>query len=182
MKFYLRDRPKLKVNPVNPRVYQWWFRLPDGQRDGVVTRRYGFLAYVDVLNKGLRKTELDSWWLHFQTKGQGKHRLEPLNMPEPTVTIGGLEKFYRVLGQRGVHFDGNTLTEPGCSISGMVFFEYECFGDESWNPSILNGKVSTTFSVKTIFGKICQCAIEFSEKTLGEIDAMAPGIHQISRK
>ena len=101
-------------------------------------------------------------------------------MPEPKVTIGELEKFYPVLGQRGVHFDGSTLTEPGCSITGMVFFEYECYGDESWDPAILNGKVSTTFSVKSIFGQTCQCTLECSEKSFDEINAMAPGIHLIS--
>ena len=182
MKFYLRDRPKLKVKPVDSGFYQWWFRMPDNQHDGNTTRRYGFLAYVDVLNKGLRKTELDSWWLHLQTKGKGKHRLKPLNMPEPKVSIGGLEKFYPVLGQRGLHFGGSTLTEPGCSITGMVFFEYECFGDELWNPSTLNSKISTTFYVKSIFGQCCQCIIEFSEKSLDEIDVMAPGIHLTSKK
>ena len=34
LKFYLRDRPKLKVKPVHSKVYQWWFRMPDDQHEG----------------------------------------------------------------------------------------------------------------------------------------------------
>jgi hypothetical protein len=181
LKFYLRDRPKLKVRPINSGVYQWWFRMPADQQDGNETRRYGFLAYVEVLNTGLRKTELDSWWLRFQSVGQGHHRLKPHNMPEPAITIGKLEKHYPVLGQKGLEFDGNTLTEPGCSVSGMVFFEYECYGGGSWDPAIQNGKVSATFGTKSIFGKTCQCVIEFSEKSLDEIRKMAPGVDLTSK-
>jgi hypothetical protein len=181
LKFYLRDQPKLAVRPINARVYQWWFRMPDDQYDGEKSRRYGFLAYVEVLNTGLRKTELDSWWLCFETTGQGQQRQEPHNMPEPAITIGKLEKHYPVLGQKGVMFDGKTLTEPGCSVTGMVFFEYGCYGDNSWDPAIQAGNVSATFAVKSIFGRTCRCVIEFSEKNLDEIRKMAPGIDLTSK-
>jgi hypothetical protein len=181
LKFYLRDRPKLTVRPINPRVYQWWFRMPDGEHNGENTRRFGFLAYVEILNTGLRKTELDSWWLCFQTASQGQHRLEPFNMPEPAITIGELEKHYPVLGQKGLMSDGRTLTEPGCSVTGMVFFEYECYGSDSWNPAIEAGKVSATFGVESVFGKTCRCDVEFSEKSLEEIREMAPGIDLTSK-
>jgi len=181
LKLYLRDRPKLEVQPVNPEFYQWWFSMPGGRHNEDKTRRYGFLTYVDVVNKGLRKTELDSWWLCLQTKEQGKHRLNPINMPEPKATIGELVKFYPVLGQKGINWHGSTLTEPGCSITGMVFCEYECYGGESWDPVIHNGKISATFVAKSVFGQTCRCAIEFSEKSLDEMKAMAPGIHLTSK-
>jgi hypothetical protein len=181
LKFYVRDRPKLTVKPINKNVYQWWFRMPGDQHDGENTRRYGFLAYVEVLNTGLRKAEISSWWLYFHTVGQGRHRLEPHNMPEPAIKIGKLEKHYPVLGQTGLMFDGNTLAEPGCSISGMVFFEYGCYGGGSWDPAIEAGKVAATFGVKSIFGRTCRCVIEFSEKSLDEISKMAPGIDLTSK-
>jgi hypothetical protein len=182
LKFYLRDRPKLKVRPIHPDIYQWWFRMPDDQNNGEKTRRYGFLAYVDVLNTGLRKTELDSWWICFRTVGQGKHRLDPINMPEPKTVIGELVKYYPVLGQKGINCDGNTLTEPGCSINGMVFFEYECYGGGSWDPIIDNSKISATFAAKGVLGQTCRCIIEFSEKNLDEVKALVPGIHLTSKE
>jgi hypothetical protein len=181
LKFYLRDRPRLKVKPVSPGFYQWWFRMPDDEHDRNKTRRYNFLVYVDIVNKGLRKTELESWWLSVQTEGQGRHRLNPINMPEPKVAIGKFEKHYPVLGQRGINSGGSTLTEPGCSTPGMVFFEYECYGSESWDPAIHNGKICATFFAKSIFGQTCQCPIEFSEKSFSEIQAIAPDIHLTSR-
>jgi hypothetical protein len=181
LKFYLRDRPKLKVKPLSPETYQWWFRMPADQHDGSETRRYGFLSYVGVVNKGLRKTELDSWWLRFKTKGQGKHCLKPINMPELKTTVGKLDKFYPVLGQEGVYCDGSTLAEPGCSITGMAFFEYECYGGESWSPVIQDGKIVATFAAKSVFGQTCRCVIEFSEKSWDEVKVMAQGIHLTSR-
>ncbi len=181
LKFYLRDRPKLEVRAVRSDFYQWWFKMPARQHDGETTRNYGFVAYIEVLNTGLRKTELDSTRLYLPTAGQGRHRLEPHNMPEPKATIGKLEKYYPVLGQKGIHSDGSTLTEPGCSITGMVFFEYECYGGGSWDPIIQNGKIAATFAAKSIFGKNCRCVIEFSEKSFDEMTAMAPGIELTSK-
>ena|SRR5437660_1657184 len=61
LKFYLRDKPKLRVEPIAPQVYQWWFRMPDGRTETQSTRRYGFLAYVSISNRGLRKVELETW-------------------------------------------------------------------------------------------------------------------------
>lgn len=155
--------------------------MPSGRHDGEETRRYGFIAYVDILNKGLRKTELDSWWLYLRTEGQGKHRLEPINMPEPKVTIGDLVKHYAVIGQKGVNCDGGTLVEPGCATTGMAFFEYECYGGKSWDPAIRNGRISATFFAKGILGKTCHRVIEFTEKSFDELKAMAPGIHLTSK-
>lgn len=181
LKFYVRDRPRVRVKPVESDYYQWWFRMPGGHHDGSKTRRYGFLVYIEVSNRGLRKTELDSWWLCFKTNGQGKHRMHPYSMPEPTAKMGELVKYYRVLGQKGLVFDGSTLTEPGCSIAGMAFFEYECHGDESWDPAFRDGTIAVEFAAKSVFGRTCRCAVELSEKSLEEIKAMAPGIHMTAK-
>jgi hypothetical protein len=182
LKFYVRDRPKLMVMPVGSDSYQWWFRMPGGHHDGSETRRYGFLVYIDVSNRGLRKTELDSWWLCIKTEGHGKHLMNPQSMPEPTAKMGELVKYYRVLGQKGLVFDGSTLTEPGCSISGMAFFAYECYGDESWNPAFRDGILTAEFTVKSVFGRSSRCELKLSEKSLDEVKAMAPGIHMTSKR
>jgi hypothetical protein len=179
LKFYIRDRPKLKAAPVHPEVYQWWFRMPDGNFQDQRTRRYGFLAYVSVANKGLRKVQLDDWCLWVRTGLLKRSGLQPLNMPEPEIKLGDQVKFYPVLGQSGLHFDGETLVEPGCSIAGMAFYKYECYGAEVWDPRIHDGRIATTFIAKPVFGRKCRCNISFVEKTLAEINAVAPGIHLI---
>lgn len=181
LKIYLRDRPKLRVRLVEGGGYQWWFRMAGRTHDGEATRRYGFLAYVEVINTGMRKVQLDSWWLCFPTEGQGEHRQGPYSMPEPQIPMGGLIKFYQVLGQKGINSNGSTLTEPGCSITGMTFFEYECYGGQSWNPSIVDGKINATFWIQSILGKTSRCTIQFSEKSFDEVNEMAPGIHLISK-
>jgi hypothetical protein len=179
LKFYLRDKPKLRAEPLSPDTYQWWFRMPDGKFESHTTRRYGFLAYVSILNKGLRKVELDTWELRVKTESGKKQRLAPLNMPEPKVRIGNQEKVYPVLGQKGEYSHGSTLTEPGCSTSGMVFYKHECYGGREWNPVTRNTKIVATFVATDILGGKCQCPIEFSEKSLEEINVIAPGIHLI---
>jgi hypothetical protein len=179
LKFYLRDKPKLRVEPISPDVYQWWFRMPDGKTETQPTRRYGFLAYVSISNRGLRKVELEAWQLCIKNRLNEEDRMSALNMPEPKITIGSQEKYYPVLGQKGMFGDGNTLTEPGCSTSGMVFTKYECYGGEGWDPAIHDGKISTTFVVTDVFGGKCSCGIEFSQKTFEEINALAPDIHLI---
>lgn len=179
LKFYARDKPKLKVEPVSPNVYQWWFRIPDGKFQGHTTRRYGFVAYVGISNSGLRKVQLNSWRLHVRRKLYRRSQLRPLNMPEPKILLGNHEKYYPVLGQRGLHFDGSTLVDAGCSIAGMLFYSYECYGSDLWDPVVHDGKVFATFVVTPIFGRKCRCHINFSEKSMEEIDAIAPGIHLI---
>lgn len=180
LKFYLRDRPQVEVRPVHPDSYQWWFQLPDADYQGRQTRRWGFLAYIDVLNRGLRETELDTWSLRIPTAKRGPHTMSAMNMPEPKITIGELSKSFRVLGQEGIVGDGSTLTKPGCSIAGMAFFEYECYGDASRDPAIKDGKIQGTFIVRTVFGRQSSCRVDFSEKSLQEIIAMAPGIDKTS--
>jgi hypothetical protein len=179
LKFYLRDKPKLKVQPIDPDFYQWWFRMPDGRSGTQPTRRYGFLAYVSISNRGLRKAELESWGLTIKNRLLDETRLSPLNMPQPKVKIGPQEKYYPVLGQKGEFGDGSTLTEPGCSTSGMVFTTYECYGGEGWDPVVKGGRISATFVVTDVFGGKCRCGIEFSQKTFEEINALAPDIHLI---
>lgn len=81
---YLKDKPKLKVEPVHPKIYQWWFKLPNGKtEDGQITRKYGFLTYVSINNKGLRRTTLDEWNLIIKDKTFKKRKLKAVSIPEP---------------------------------------------------------------------------------------------------
>jgi integrase len=115
MKFYLRDKAKLTVEPVHPETYQWWFRHRDGDFQGNPTRRYGFITYIDVTNSGLRKVQLSSWRLFIRSRLRKWVELKPINMPEPSIAIGEHRKLYPVLGQRGLNFEGDTTVESGGS-------------------------------------------------------------------
>ncbi len=64
---FTRDRPKLIVEPGYPETYQWFFSLPPGNRDGQPTRKFGFLAYIDIINTGIRDVQVKSWILEIKT-------------------------------------------------------------------------------------------------------------------
>jgi len=181
LKFYVRDRARLTVHPVHPETYQWWFSLPSREVEGKQTRRYGFIAYVAVQNSGLRKTQLTSWRLSIKLRTGKAHELKPINMPEPFAKIGEHVKLYPVLGQRGLHFEGDTLVESGCSTSGMVYYLYECYGGEGWDPSMTKKQIAGVFQVSDGFNRKAKCTVQFTQKSLEEIKEFAPGIEVIDK-
>jgi len=182
LRFYLRDRARLTVHPIHPDIYQWWFNLPAREFEGRPTRRYGFVTYVAIQNSGLRKTQLTSWRLFIRSRLGKSHELRPISMPEPSANIGGHVKLYPVLGQRGPHFDGDTLVDAGCSTSGMVYYIYECYGGTGWDPGAAGQQINATFQVSDGFRRKAKCTIRFTRKTLEEVKAFAPGIDMIDGK
>ena|ERR1017187_7375814 len=181
LRFYFRDRAKLTVHPIHPEVYQWWFPLPPGEFEGSATRSYGFIAYMAIQNSGLRKTQLASWRLSIRT-GLGKsQKLKPINMPEPSFNIGGHVKLYPVLGQQGLHLPGDTVVDAGCSTSGMVYYTYECYGGQGWDPEMTREQIDAEFQVTDGFERRAKCVVRFKRKSLEEIQSFAPGIDSIRR-
>ena len=181
LKNYLNDRPKLKVHPVHPDVYQWWFTLPGGTCKDGQTRRYGFLVYVRIANSGLRKVSLDSWRLFIPVLPLKQVELRPVNIPEPRGKIGKSRnvKIYPVLGQKGEFFEGNTLIEPGSSIIGMAYYTTEFYGAETWNPIIKDNKIEARFIIKDVFGNKKSTKVVFSEVSLDWIKSIIEGIENI---
>jgi len=181
LKNYLNDRPKLKVHPVHPDVYQWWFTLPGETCKDGQTRRYGFLVYVGIANSGLRKVSLDSWRLFIPVLPLKQVELRSVNIPEPHGKIGksGNVKIYPVLGQRGEFFEGNTLIEPGASIIGMAYYTAEFYGTETWNPIIKDNKIEARFIIKDVFGNKKSTKVVFSEVSLDWIKSIIEGIENI---
>jgi hypothetical protein len=174
--YYFRDKPKLTVHPVYPDVYQWWFRLPDGKYEGKPTRKFGFLAYVDVINHGLRKVSLLYWQLYIENALGKRVELKPKNIHKPKVKLSSLEKSYPVLGQEGL---SDLVVDAGCSISGMAYYCLEIFGGVGWDPKIVDGKIIGKFEIKDVFNNKSQIRIVFSEKPLKEIESMIEGISNI---
>lgn len=181
LKFYLRDRARLTVRPVHPEVYQWCFNQPAGEFKGKPTRRYGFITYIAIQNSGLRKTELTSWRLFIKTRLGSWHELKPMNMPEPSAQLGENVKLYPVLGQRGLHFEGETLVDSGCSTSGMVYYVYECYGGEGWDPRIVDRQITGRFQISDGFNRRAECEVRFVLKPLDYIRSFAPGIETIDQ-
>jgi hypothetical protein len=178
---YLRDRASLTVDPIHPDVYQWWFELPEGNLEGRPTRRFGFLTYVGIGNRGLRKVALKSWRLFVPDYAHlRKHELLPLSIPEPVMELDALTKVFSVLGIKGVNFSsGDTVVDSGCSISGWAYFHAEYFGDKKWNPVIKNDTIQADFVIHDIFGGVAKTNISFSRKALGFIEQIIPTIQDI---
>lgn len=181
LRMYVRDRPVLRVSPIHPDVYQWWFRLSPSQHEGLTTRRYGFIAYIGIVNRGLRRVSIARWRLKIKTASGRSVELNPINLPEPTYNDAGFTKIYPVLGQRGLNFDGGTVVESGASIAGMVFFIYECYGHPSWDPSVAQGTVNGRFVVRDAFGGRARTRISFRKKDLDYVQSFSPDVDKIAR-
>jgi len=176
---YLRDKAVLKANPVHPEIYQWWFRLPGGDYQGQKTRRYGFLLYISIANKGLRKVQLKEWRLKLKSASYRKAKLKPISIPEPSWENESFTKYFPVLGQKGLMFGGETIVDAGCSISGMAYYIYECFGNKLFDPIIVNDKIEGFFEIKDVFGKTEKCEIIFSYKELEYVQTIFKDIEKI---
>lgn len=181
LKYYLNDKPKLSVYPVHPEAYQWWFKLPDGEYEGKPTRKYGFLTYIAINNRGLRKVSLDSWRLKLNTTATKEVELKPISIPEPQGDIGksGHRKIFPVLGQKGSLSLGETLVDSGTSISGMAYYIAEFYGNESWNPVIIDKKIIGKIVIKDIFGNIAHAKFNFSNVSLEYVKSIIEEIDKI---
>lgn len=92
VRVHLRDRARLVVSPVHPDTYQWWFRAPSGVYAGRVTRRFGFVVYAGIGNKGHRAATLSHWRLRLRSRNGKVSELRALSMPEPTFKLGEITK------------------------------------------------------------------------------------------
>jgi hypothetical protein len=179
VRVHLRDRAKLSIAPVHPDVYQWWFRLPDSTFEGRTTRVFGFLAYVGISNRGFRPVSLERWRLRVRSRGWRRVDLRAINIPEPMLKMGTHGKVFAVLGQKGVVHEGRTRIDPGDSTSGMVFYVYEWWGHESWEPRVRKGRVRGSFKIRDVYGGTARCCISFAEKELDFIKQLIPDIESI---
>ncbi len=178
---YLRDKPKLVVKPVHPEAYQWWFRLPDGMYESKKTRVFGFLAYVSIANKGMRNVCVNEWRLIIRFNNKNTEEIKPMNIDYPIVQLGDSEygKHYSVLGQKTQYSDGETYVVSGACVGGMAYFRIELFGDDSFDPIIINNQITAYFKIKDVFGKKAFTKITFSEKPLDEIKKICKDIDKI---
>ena len=133
---YVRDKPRLVVKPVHPEVYQWFFEMSPGQMEGNRTRRFGFLAYLDVSNSGFRDVAIggDDWNLCLDIYNGKQAELKSISIPEPVIELGqsGITKTYQVLGIRGPHSSGETMVKSGDSISGFAYYEVGKVVFDTW--------------------------------------------------
>lgn len=175
----IRDRARLKVAPIHPDTYQWWFRLPDATFQGRTTRLFGFLGYIAVLNRGYRAVSINGWRLRIGAKNHQYAELRAFSIPEPTYNMGEHLKVFPVLGQKGLIHQGEVRIDSGDSTGGMAFYVYECFGSDSWDPLVRDGKIKGRYTVRDVFGGKAKCQVIFREKTLEDVEAMIPSLRDI---
>jgi hypothetical protein len=181
---YLRDRAVLKVKPVHPEEYQWWFRLPKHEKGGKTIRGYGLLVYVGIGNRGLRNVALESWRLYITGTNGHKQELKALSIPEPTFSITfpngeTYNKTFQVLGTAGVYSKGETAVDSGYSISGWAYYIVEYVENDTNDLAIKNGRVTGTFVVKDIFGGMAKTKITFSEIDFDRAKSLVKGLEVI---
>lgn len=177
---YLRDKPKLSVSPIYPNIYQWFFALPNKDQSQTI-RKYGFLTYLSIINRGFRDVSLDSWCLHLKTVGGKWVELNPMSISEPQIELGqsGNLKVYPVLGQKGLYHNEDIMIKAGSSISGFAYFIANFFGEDSWNPLLMGGKAIGKIEVKSIFGNKAGTKILFTKISLEKAKKMVEDIDKI---
>lgn len=180
---YLRDKPELTVRPVHPNIYQWFFSLPSGKFQEHQTRKYGFLCYISIANKGIRDVSLDYWHLHIKTVGNKWIELNPITIPEPQIELGqsGQIKSWPVLGQKGLYYEGDTMVKAGSSISGFAYYILEFWGTDNWNLKLIDGKAEGKMEIKGVFGKKASVKILFTEIPLEKATKMVKGIDTVDQ-
>lgn len=178
---YVRDRPSLVVKPVHPDVYEWFFKLPSRQLGGRITRKIGFLAYLDISNKGLRDVSLDDWDLHLEGSGRRKIELKPISITEPRIQLGqsGVPKTYQVLGLKGEFSTGETMVRSGGSISGFAYYIFEYVEGDELSLATKHGTVMGKAVISDVFGKRTSAKIVFKEIPLDEAKKFVTGIDKI---
>jgi hypothetical protein len=181
LRSYLRDRPQLVVKPVHPEVYQWFFKLPSEPFEGEATTKFGFLAYLDISNRGLRDVSVDDWNLHLETTKGKVVPLKPISIPEPTVLLGksGASKAYPVFGHKGQFSTGETMVKSGGSISGFAYYVYEYVGGNQWSVVGHDGKVTGKIVVSDVFGNIATTKVVFTEIPLDRARSFVTEIDKV---
>jgi len=187
---YLRDVPKLVISPVHPETYQCWLQLEDTKKEDKVLRRYVFLSYFGVANRGLRDVAVNEWRLHIQNRlgliqfYSKKKELLPYNLPEAQCIIGEHVKLIRSFGQITQNFQGDSnMIKSGDSTSGMACWMYSVWGDEGWNPKTDKyDRVKATLKIRDVFGKRTQCQLIFQRTTLENLKKMIPTIGEYLEK
>jgi hypothetical protein len=176
---FIRDRPILSIEPVHPEVYQWFFPLPPGEHQGRITRRFGFLLYIGVCNKGVRDVAINSWHLKIKSINGKYAELKPLAIPEPHTIIGNNVKSYPVLGIKTQNYDGHTLIKSGDSLSGFSYYLCGYYGDSSWNPLISEHKIKSQIIVTGVFGNSATKEVILSEISIDKAKMFIPDIDTV---
>jgi hypothetical protein len=154
--------------------------MPDAEVKGKSLRIYGFLFYVGVANRGLRRAAVTSRRLVIHLNNGKKRELRSINMPELEIKIGRGVKLLPTFGQKTANFAGETMVESGSSIAGTLLYTYACWGDSSWNPALDNGKVKARLVLTDVFDQKTGCQLLLAEKPWPEIVDLAPALADLN--
>jgi len=180
LKRTLEDRPILRVKAVYPEVYQWYFALPPVERNGHMTRRYGFLIYVDVINRGRRDVQLDSWTLRVRSITGAAAKLNPLSIPEPSTTLGdGSVKIWPVLGMAGPRTSGSTLVRSGMAVDGFAYYTLGYWGAPRYDLHVGRRGVRAVLEVRSILGQRARKELLLQRVELDRAQQLIPRIEEI---
>lgn len=179
------DKSKIIVTPVHPNVYQKWVRISDIQVENKTVRRYAFISYFSVANKGKRNVAINQWRLHIKNRlsiFQQIHKsqeLLPFNIPEIEIPQNKEHsKIIRVWGQSTPNYSNSSaMIESGNSNLGMSCWIYEVYGEKAWSPKISKKKyIKAKLKVKDVFGKYSNCTLYFAHISLESLQERMPSL------
>ena len=176
----IKDRPILRIEAVHPEVYQWYFRIPSGEYKGYATRKYGFLVYFDVINRGRRSVQVDTWSLKVRSKSGSPEKLKPYSIPEPSIKLGKAgTKVWPVFGIPGPHTSGSTVVRPGEAVGGFAYYVMMYYGTSEYDLLVGERGVQATLEVTSILRQKARKTFLLKEIELKKVQEMLPNIQTI---
>lgn len=176
----IKDRPILRIKAVHPEVYQWYFRIPSAKYKGYATRKYGFLIYFDVINRGHRSVQVDTWTLKVRSKSRSSEKLKPYSIPEPSMKLGeGSTKVWPVFGIPGPHTPGSTVVRPGEAVGGFAYYVLAYYGTPEHDLLVEKRGVQVTLEVTSILRQKARKTFLLEELDLKKVQEMIPNIEAI---
>lgn len=180
---YLTNKPKLITRLTHNHV--WWTKLPDTVIDDKKVATYGFILYINVLNKGKRRVAIDTWNLELKTIMGEKVRLNRLPIPMAIQPLkDGSSVAYSILGHPNEVDDGSLMVESGDCITGLSFFAERFFVESQITPvfNIEDNKIKAKLIVKDVFGKKSTKKFWLAYKDFDEINKIMPNLDKAMYK
>ncbi|MEM9600538.1 MAG: hypothetical protein AAF926_05915 [Pseudomonadota bacterium] len=172
----LKDRPEIKIAPVQDDSWVWWSELkdPGGNKE---VRRYIMIGNMMRSNVGRRPTSIVSTELAIRMRNM-KPATSPLyDVPAPVIPMSNAgTATLPVLRDTKDGFDPQPLLQPGEMVSGIHCFLFGMYGGELWSPKVENGIIHGTVEMVGTFGRSYKDKIDFRFLPFDQLEALFPDL------
>jgi len=177
---FLKNRPNIVLNPKlseNPEN-NYFFVMPTLETNGLAIRRYCFITYITIINRGSRSTSLLSWELQVII-GDKKVRLLPVTVPSIQFAFSeaGIMKKFTPLGM-GDKKEG-LLLQSGEIKRGFSCYIIEFISNRDLKIDPNGGKIKAKMIITDSFGKEITTSCSITEISYSIGNLMIPGVGDI---